>query len=411
MAEAAAAEEYACPHCAGDPSNASAAAAAAAAAAAFVEPGSHAGLPIEVLGGLEKSLQAGSNGLPLRARDGLAQQCQKNPACSRAHRHVGTCKLWRLNDSPPETSPPAVAREVYASAAARASPRSGPQLEARRQGAELAAQRQAEGGSHEGRQAAGRDVYTSAGAGSGAVMQMQMQMQMHGATMVDRLASGKLQASEIAGLRRDSMMQSSGGNHGEMQRRIAARAMERVMVQQQQVAEMQAAPMTWGLRQRAVASGGAHAMGAMPVAEARPRVGLPLMDQQQLPPVTSDTGHFKAYHVLRISAAAALCRISTEDGRHCARAALIRARECYDSVIIGHRARGLRLPGPEADAWEAEAREAGNRLSLMEQQAEEAGLAPAPLGSSVEARHADCCLRSCPVRRRLPEVSPRSVVK
>eukprot|EP00964_Phaeocystis_antarctica_P058525 scaffold34726_cov118-Phaeocystis_antarctica.AAC.1 len=148
MAEAAAAEEYACPHCAGDPSNASAAAAAAAAAAAFVEPGSHAGLPIEVLGGLERSLPigaclpiglTGSNGLPSRAHDGMVSQCQKNAACTRAHRHVGICKLWRLSDSPPDTSPPTV----------------------------------------------GREVYTSAGAGSGTAMQMQMQMQMQGATMAD----------------------------------------------------------------------------------------------------------------------------------------------------------------------------------------------------------------------------------
>jgi hypothetical protein len=281
MAEAATAEEYACPHCAGDPSNASAAAAAAAAAAAFVEPGSYAGLPIEVLGDQEQ-----------------------------------------------------------------------------------------------------------------------------GATMAVRLASDRLQASDIAGLRRDSMTQSSGADDGEMQRRIAAREMQRVVLQQQQIAEMQAEPMAWGLRQHAAASGGARAMGAMPVAGARPLDGLPPVDQQQPHggtghAVTSDTGHFRAYHILRRFAAAALCRISTEDERHHARTALVRARECYDSVIIGHRARGLRLPGPEADAWEAEAREAGHGLSLMEQQAEEVGLAPAPLGW-IEGG-----MLFAELRRTLPEVGSK----
>ena len=76
-------------------------------------------------------------------------------------------------------------------------------------------------------------------------------------------------------------------------------------------------------------SSGATTMGAMPVAGARPLDGLPPVDQQQPHggtghAVTSDTGHFRAYHILRRFAAAALCRISTEDERHHARTALVR---------------------------------------------------------------------------------------
>ena len=102
MAEAAADEEYSCPHCAGDSSNASAAAAAAAAAAAFMAPGSHDRVPLH---------------------KGSTKALEKS-------RKAAVGRLWRLNDSPPETSPPAVARAVYTS------PWSGPQLEARRRDAE-----------------------------------------------------------------------------------------------------------------------------------------------------------------------------------------------------------------------------------------------------------------------------------
>ena len=150
-------------------------------------------------------------------------------------------------------------------------------------------------------------------------------MQMQRETIADRLASGRLQVSDMA-LQRAVM--SSGIGLGEMQRMVAARGMQRLVERQ--------------------------------------RTG----------------GDFQAYHVLRQVAVAALCRISTEDERDRARTALARARECYDSIITSQRARRLQLPGPEADVWEAEAREAGHDLARWEQQAEEAGLAAAPLSRS-----------------------------
>ena len=170
-------------------------------------------------------------------------------------------------------------------------------------------------------------------------------MPMQRETIADRPASGRLQVSGMALQQAASYQQAvTSSDLGEMQRMVAARAMQR------------------------------------------------LMEQQRI------AGDFRAYHVLRQAAVAALCHISTEDERNRARTALARARACYDSVITSQRARGLQLPGPEADVWEAEAREAGHDLARLEQQAEEAGLAAAPLSRSEGG------MLFAELRRRRPEV-------
>ena len=112
-------------------------------------------------------------------------------------------------------------------------------------------------------------------------------------------------------------------------------------------------------------------------------------------------GCFRAYHGLQSDAEDALRHISSEEERRCARTALSLARQCYDNVLNGQQAQGLRLPQPEAEAWEMEARHAGQGLCLLEQLAEEAGVAPAPLGGALGC----FCGCQCPPRDHL---SPRA---